>query len=84
MKCDCNKGSNINGIQQPVLYSFVLDRPPGYKFFFELETIRYKKTNISVLNTITFYKEDVNFEEVNFNENTLTFTLQLIRIRTIK
>ena len=36
--------------------------------------------NKSVLNRITFYLEDDNNEEVNFNEETLTFTLQMIKI----
>ena len=39
-----------------------------------------KKINKSVLNSITFYLEDDNNEEVNFNQETLTFTLQMIKI----
>ena len=35
-----------------------------------------KKINKSVLNTITFYLEDDNNKEVDFNGETLTFTLQ--------
>ena len=31
------------------------------------------------MNTVTFYLEDDNNEEVNFNGKTLTFTLQLIK-----
>ena len=50
------------------------------KFFREPETIHYKKINKSVLNTIRFYLEDDNNEEVNFNQETLTFTLQTIEI----
>ena len=80
IKCDCIDGSFQNGERQPILYSFVLDKPSGYKIFSEPETIHYKKINKSVLNTITFYLEDDNNEEVNFNEETLTFTLQMIKI----
>ena len=80
MKCDCIDGSVVNGLRQPILYSFVLDKLPGYKVFCEPETIHYKKLNKSVLDTITFYLEDDNNEEVNFNEETLTFTLQMIKI----
>ena len=40
--------------------------------------------NKSVLNTITFYLEDKNNKEVDFNEETMTFTLQLIKIWVIK
>ena len=80
LKCDAIDGSVVNGIRQPILYSFVLDKPSGYKMFSEPETIHYKKINESVLNTITFYLEDDNNEEVDFNGETLTFTLQMIKI----
>ena len=72
-------GSVVNGLRQPVLYSFILDKKTGYKIFYEQETIHCKKIKQSVLNTITFYLEDVNNEEVNFNGETLTFTLQMIK-----
>ena len=36
--------------------------------------------NKSVLSTITVYIEDDNNEEVNFKGETLTFTLQMIKI----
>ena len=80
LKCDVIDGSVVNGIRQPILYSFVLDKKPGYKVFCEPETIHYKKINKSVLNTITFYLEDDNNKEVDFNQETLTFTLQMIKI----
>ena len=80
LKCDCIDGSFQNGLRQPILFSFVLDKPSGYKVFCEPETIDYKKINESVLNTITFYLEDDNNEESDFNGETLTFTLQLIKI----
>ena len=80
LKCDAIDGSVVNGIRQPILYSFVLDKPSGYKVFSAPETIHYKKINKSVLNTITFYLEDDNNEEVDFNGETLTFNLQMIKI----
>ena len=83
LKCDCINGSVVNGLRQPMLYSFVsfvIDKLPGYKVFSEAETIHYKKLNKFVLETITIYLEDDNNEEVNFNEETLTFTLQMIKI----
>ena len=61
-------------------FSFVLDKPNGYKVFCEPETIHVKKINKSVLNTITFYLENDKNEEVDFNQETLTFTLQMIKI----
>ena len=80
LNCDCIDGSVVNGIRQPILFSFVLDKPSGYKVFCEPETIHYKKINKCVLNTITFYFEDDNNEGVDFNQQTLTFTLQMIKI----
>ena len=79
LKCDVIDGSVLDGVRQPILYSFVLDKLPGYKVFSEPETIHYKKINKSVLNTITFYLEDDNNEKVDFNGETLTFTLQIIK-----
>ena len=80
LKCDCIDGSIQNGSRQPILFSFVLDKPSGYKVFCEPETIHHKKINKSVLKTITFYLEDDNNEEVNFILETLTSTLQMIKI----
>ena len=80
LKCDIIDGSIQDGIRQPLLFSFILDKPSGYKVFCQPETIHYKKINKSVLNTITFYLKDDNNEEVDFNGETLTFTLQMIKI----
>ena len=80
LNCDCIDGSVVNGIKHPILFSFVLDKKPGYKAFSEPGTIHYKKINKSVLNTITFYLEDDNNKVVVFNGETLTFTLQMIKI----
>ena len=80
LKCDIIDGSVQDGVRQPILFSFVLDKPSGYKVFCQPETIHYKKINKSVLNTITFCLEEDNNEEVEFNGETLTFTLQMIKI----
>ena len=80
LKCDCIDGSIQDGVRQPILFSFVLDKPSGYKVFCQPETIHHKKLNKSVLNTITFYLEGDNNKLVDFNNETLTFTLQMIKI----
>ena len=80
LKCDCIDGSIQDGVRQPILFSFVLDKPAGYKVFCEPETIHYKKINKSVLNTITLYLEDDDNKEVDFNQETLNFSLQMIKI----
>ena len=33
MKFDFIEGSGLNGLRQPKLYSFILDKAPGYKIF---------------------------------------------------
>ena len=80
LKCNCIDGSIVDGMRQTNLYSFVLDKLTRYKVFSEPKTVHYKKLNKSVLNTLTFYLEDDNNEEVYFNGETLTFTLQMIKI----
>ena len=80
LKCDIIDGSIQDGIRQPILFSFVLDKPSGYKIFCQPETMHYKKINKSILNTVTFYLEDDNNKEVDFNQGTLTFTLKMIKI----
>ena len=80
LKCDAIDGSIQDGVRQPILFSFFLDKPCGYKVFCEPETILYEKINKYVLNTVTFYLEDDNNNEVDFNGETLTFTLQMIKI----
>ena len=34
LKCDIIDGSVVDGVRQPILFSFVLDKPSGYKLFF--------------------------------------------------
>ena len=33
LKCDVIDGSIQNGLRQPILFSFTLDKPAGYKVF---------------------------------------------------
>ena len=57
LQADVIIGSVMNGLRQPILHSFVWDKPSGFKVFCQAETIQYKK-NKSVLNAITFYLDD--------------------------
>ena len=43
LKSDVIDGSVLNGIREPILFSFDLDKPAGYKVFCEPETIHFKK-----------------------------------------
>ena len=80
LKCDCIQGSIVNGIREPILYSFALSSPPGHKIYKEPRIKLFKKVNKSILSHITFYFEDNDHKPVDFNNETISFTCQLIRI----
>ena len=80
LKCDCIQGSIINGIRHPILYSFAISSPPGYKIYKEPRIKLFKKVNKSVLSHITFYIEDDDHKPVDFHDETISFTCQLIKI----
>ena len=48
LKCDVIDGKIQNGIRQPNLFSFVLNKKSGYEVFCEPETVPYKKVKKSV------------------------------------
>ena len=79
LKCDCIQGSIVNGVREPISYSFALSSPPGYKIYKE-PRIKLLKKNKSVLSHITFYFEDDDHKPVGFNGETISFTCQLIKI----
>ena len=83
LKCDCVDGSIVNGIREQILFSFNLSAPPGYKIIKEPNIILYKKINKTRLDSIQFFQfflEDSNHNPVDFNGETLTFTIQIIKI----
>ena len=80
LKCDCIQGSIVNGIREPILYSFALSSPPGHKIYKEPRIKLFKKVNKSILSHITFYFEDDDYKPVDFNNETISFTCQLIKI----
>ena len=80
LKCDCVDGSIVNGIREQILFSFNLSSPPGYKIIKEPNIILYKKINKTRLDSIQFFLEDNNHHPVDFNSETLIFTIQIIKI----
>ena len=48
LKCDVIDGNVLNGKREPILFSYILEKPPGYKVFCEPETIHYKRKQISL------------------------------------
>ena len=80
LKCDCVEGSIVNGVREPILISFALSSPPGHKINKEPRIKLFKKINKSVLSHITVFFEDDDHKPVGFNEETISFTCQLIKI----
>ena len=80
LKCDCIQGSTVNGVREPILYSFALSSPPGHKIYKEQRVKLFKKINKSVLSHITIYFEDDDHKLVDFNGETISFTCLLIKI----
>ena len=80
LKCDCIQDSIVNGIREPILYSFAMSSPPGHKIYKEPRVKLFKKVNKSVLSHITFYFEDDDHKPVDFHGEMISFTCQLIKI----
>ena len=80
LKCDCINGSIENGVQQPILFSFALDKPLGHKIYKEPKIKLFKKINKAVLLHITFYSEDDDTKPVDFFNGTIISTCQLAKI----
>ena len=70
----------LMGLENKFLFSFNLSAPPGYKIIKEPNIILYKKINKTRLDSIQFFVEDSNHNPVDFNGETLTFTIQIIKI----
>ena len=75
-KCDCVDGSIVNGTREQSLLSFNLSAPPGYKIIKEPNIVLYKKIYKTRLDKI----QDCNHNPVDFNGETLTITIQNIKV----
>ena len=81
LKCDCVDISIVNGIREQISYSFNSSAPHlGYKNKKEPTTVLYKLINKTRLDIVQFFLEDSNHNRVDFNGETLTFTIQIIKI----
>ena len=80
LKYDFVQRSIVNGKREPILFSFALSSPPGHKIYKEPRVELFKKINKSVLSHITFYFEGDDYKPVDFHNETISFTCQLIKI----
>ena len=53
LNCDCITGSIINGVREPILYSFGLSPPPVHKIFTDSRVKLFKKIYKAVFSHIT-------------------------------
>ena len=83
MKCDYINGSIVNRTREPILFSFALSSKPGHKMYKEPRVKLLKKINKFVLSHITFHLEDDDHEPVDFTNETMSFTCQLIKIKDL-
>ena len=80
LKADCTNGSVLNGIREPFLYCFGLDKPPGDKIYQKPRIKFFKKINKFVSSHIAFYLEYDDRKALDFNGEPISFTCQLIKI----
>ena len=84
LKSHCIQGSKVNGAREPILYSFALDKPPGYRIHHTAKNKLYKEVNKSVLSHITFYLEDDDHKPVDFIGEAISFTCESIETELLK
>ena len=70
----CIDGPIVNGKRKRVLLSFSLSAPPGLKLFKESTTFLFKKVKKNNADK-TFYLENDDNNNVDFNDETLTFAV---------
>ena len=76
----CFNRNIVNGIREPILYSFGLSSLPGHKIYKEPRIKFFEKRNNSLLSHVTLYTEDDDHIANNFKGEMILITLQLIII----
>ena len=55
LKAECIQGSIVNGVREPISYSFALSSPPAHKVYKEPKIKLFKKVTNFVLSHIRLY-----------------------------
>ena len=79
LKCDCIQGCIVNGVREPILHSFAMSSKPGHKLCKQPRIKLFNKKK-SVLSHIRFYIEGDDHKPVDSNNETISFTCQIIKI----
>ena len=77
LKCRSIVGFVVNGIPEPSLYSFALDKPPEHKIYKEPRIELFKKMSKFVLCHVTFCLDDDDHGPVHFNGETISISCQI-------
>ena len=80
LKSTCFNGSIVNGVREPTLYSFVLDKPTGNKIDKEPRIKFIRKVIDCVLSHIAFCLKDDDDKQVDFNGKTISVFSNLVKI----
>lgn len=71
--------SIVNNSYKPYIYHYSKNSSPGYNIVVNPSNITYKSLTTNIISTITVWVEDEEGRFVNFNNETLTVELKLIR-----
>ena len=73
LKANCIKGSFVNSVREPILYSFAISSPPGRKIYKEPRIKLYKKIYKSVQSHTILSNEDDHHKPFDFNGKTMFY-----------
>lgn len=75
--CNLVESSWLNTEHIPLLYSCVIDVPPGYRMFRDVQNVSYKKLNTSSIQIIHVWISDEQGRGVDLRDESLVITLSL-------
>ena len=75
LKCNCINDSILIGVGESILYCFNLNKPAGYKVYFETKTTLHKRLNEPLLSHNGFHLEVDKGNKVDVKVKTQTITL---------
>ena len=64
----------------PILISLLISSPPGHKIYKQPRIDFFKKINKPVLSQVTFYLEVDDHKPVGYNDETIGFTYEVVKI----
>ena len=76
--CNVISGTQVNGKDTDILYTFNLTEPPGYLIIIIPTNILYQNVTKDIIEYIEFHIKDELGRSIDFNGDVLSFTLHLI------